>query len=174
MAKKKIAVALRPGDLVTMQGNCVAEWVSEVEAGTTHRTEHFRAVDSLGLMLRHGSITPEMHDAGQEFNRTFVFAQLEPVGSPALDRIPGGHWRDSMTERCAFARKRLGQALDAVGGIGSPGGCVVWHVAGLGKSVKEWAAQEGWNGRPVNAYEAKGILVSALGALAVHYRYGKR
>ena len=87
---------------------------------------------------------------------------------------PGGHWRASMTERCAFARKRLGQALDAVGGICSPGGCALWHVAGLGKSVKEWAAQEGWNGRPVNAYEAKGILVSALGALAVHYGYGTR
>lgn len=174
MAKKKIAVALRPGDLVIMQGDRVGEWVSQAGEGTTHRTEHFRAVDSLGLMLRHGSITLEMHDAGQDFNRTFVFAQFEPVGSPALDRIPGGHWRDSMTERCAFARKRLGQALDAVGGICSPGGCALWHVAGLGKSVKEWAAQEGWNGRPVNAYEAKGILVSALGVLAVHYGYGTR
>jgi hypothetical protein len=42
-----------------------------------------------------------MHDAGQYFARNFVFAQLNPVGAPALDRIPGGHWQDSMTERCA-------------------------------------------------------------------------
>ena len=114
-----------------------------------------------------------MHDAGQDFNRTFVFAQMEPVGSPALDRIPGGQWRDSMTERCAFARKRLGQALDAVGGISSPGGCAVWHVAGLGKSVREWAAQEGWSGRPMNEREAKGILIGALAMLALHYGHSR-
>ncbi len=47
MAKKKAAVALRPGDLVTMQGDRVGEWVSQAGEGTTHRTEHFRAVDSL-------------------------------------------------------------------------------------------------------------------------------
>jgi len=78
-----------------------------------------------------------------------------------------------MTERCAFARKRLGQALDAVGGISSPGGCAVWHVAGLGKSVREWAAQEGWNGRPMNEREAKGILIGALAMLALHYGHGR-
>ena len=173
MAKKQTAEVLRPGDLAILPGKRVAEWVSEAENGTTHRTEHFRTVDSLALLLRHGSITTSMYDAGQDFNRTFVFAQLEPVGSPALDRIPGGQWRDSMTERCAFARKRLGQALDAVGGISSPGGCAVWHVAGLGKSVREWAAQEGWNGRPMNEREAKGILIGALAMLALHYGHSR-
>ena len=173
MAKKEKPATLCPGDLVTLRGKRVAEWVSEAEDGTTHRTEHFRTVDSLALLLRHGSITTSMHDAGQDFNRTFVFAQLEPVGSPALDRIPGGQWRDSMTERCAFARKRLGKALDAVGGISSPGGCAVWHVAGLGKSVREWAAQEGWSGRPMNEREAKGILIGALAMLALHYGHGR-
>jgi hypothetical protein len=74
-----------------------------------------------------------------------------------------------MTERVAWARKRLGNAMDAVGGISSPGGCAVWHVAGLGRSVKEWSMQEGWNGRRINQYEAKGILVAALGVLALHY-----
>ena len=164
-------VALEPGALVDLPGGRVGEWVSIEEEGTTFRTEHFRTVDSLGLLLRHGAITVPMHDAGQDFARNFVFAQLNPVGAPALDRIPGGHWQDSMTERCAWARKRLGQALDAVGGLTSPGGCAVWHVAGLGQSVKEWSTLEGWNGRTLNQYEAKGILVGALGVLAVHYGY---
>ena len=73
----------------------------------------------------------------------------------------------------AFARKRLHQALDAVGGINSPGGCAVWHVAGMGRSVKEWSVLEGWNGRSLNQYEAKGILVAALGVLAVYYGYSR-
>jgi hypothetical protein len=114
-----------------------------------------------------------MHDAGQEFNRNFVYAQLNPVRSPPLDRIPGGHWQDSITERAAWSRKRLGEALDAVVGVCSPGGCAVWHVAGLGRSVKEWSLLEGWNGRTLNHYEAKGILVAALGMPAVHYGYSR-
>jgi hypothetical protein len=46
-------------------------------------------------------------------------------------------------------------------------------VAGLGRSVKEWSALEGWNGRTLNQYEAKGILVGALAVLAVHYGYAR-
>jgi len=169
---RKIAVEpLQHGCLVELPGARVAEWISEGEEGTTHRTEHFRTVDSLGLLLRNGAINQAMHDAGQDFARTFVFAQMSPAGSAPLNRIPGGQWKDSMTERCAWARKTLGEALDAVGGIGSPGGCAVWHVAGLGRSVREWSALEGWNGRALNQYEAKGILVGALGVLAVHYGY---
>ena len=169
MAERHVATPLRNGELVSLPGARVAEWVSQAHEGTSFRTEHFRAVDSLGLLLRSGAITQPMHNAGQDFNRTFVAAQLSAAGSPPLDRIPGGQWRDTMTERCAWARKHLGEALDAVGGISSPGGCAVWHVAGLGRSVREWSAQAGWNGRVLNQREAKGILVSALGVLAVHY-----
>lgn len=169
MGSKANVQPLRAGDMVSLPGGRVAEWVSQGEEGTTYRTEHFRTIDSLGLMLRNGSITQAMHDAGQQFSRTFVAAQLSAAGSAPMDRIPGGQWRDSMTERCAWARKHLGEALDAVGGISSPGGCAVWHVAGIGRSVREWSAVEGWNGRPLNQYEAKGILVGALGVLAVHY-----
>lgn len=173
MGNKANVQPLRPGDLVSLPGGRVAEWESLSEEGTTYRTEHFRTVDSLGLLLRNGSITQAMHDAGQDFSRTFVCAQLSQAGSAPMDRIPGGQWRDTMTERCAWARKHLGEALDAVGGISSPGGCAVWHIAGLGQSVREWSAMAGWNGRTLNQYEAKGILVSALGVLAVHYGHAR-
>ena len=45
--------------------------------------------------------------------------------------------------------------------------------AGMGRSIKEWSGVAGWNGRILNQYEAKGILVAALGMLAVHYGYIK-
>jgi len=173
MGSKANVQPLSAGDLVRLPGGRVAEWVSQGLDGTTYRTEHFRTVDSLGLLLRNGSITQGMHDAGQDFSRTFVAAQLSATGSAPMDRIPGGQWRDTMTERCAWARKHLGEALDAVGGISSPGGCAVWHIAGLGQSVREWSAMTGWNGRSLNQYEAKGILVSALGVLAVHYGHAR-
>ena len=170
MAKPK-GKALKPGDLVAYPDGRIAEWVSQPEAGSRFRTEHFRYVDSLGLLLRHGAITRAMHDAGQEFNRCFAQAHLSPAGAPPLDRTPGVRAADSMTERCAWAHKKLDEALWAVGGIGSPGGSAIWHVAGLGCSVKEWSAVQGWNSRRLNPYEAKGILVAALGVLAMHYGY---
>lgn len=173
MAKPSQVPALEHGDLIQLSGGRVGEWVSLAEEGTTYRTEHFRTVDTLGLLLRNGSISMPMHAAGEDFARTFVTAQLSAAGSAPMDRIPGGQWRDTMTERCAWARKQLGDALDAVGGIASPGGCAVWHVAGLGHSVKEWSAVVGWNGRRLNQYEAKGILVGALGVLAVHYGHAR-
>ncbi len=169
MAKRPVPEPLVHGAVVQLPGGRVAEWQSLPEPGSSYRTEHFRTIDSLGLLLRNGSITQEMHEAGQRFNRSFVTAQMDGAGAPSLDRLPGGQWRDSLTERVVAARERLGEALDAVGGISSPGGCALWQVAGLGRSLKEWSLLEGWNGRTLNPHEARGILVTALGVLAGHY-----
>ena len=170
MVTKPKAEPLRQGDIVPIAGGRQAEWVRE-DSGEHVGNVHFRTVDSLTLMLKNGTITPQMHDAGQDFSATFLLAQLNGPSVPALDRIPGGQWRDSMTERVAYARKRVGEALDAVGGIASPGGSAIWYIAGLGHSVKEWAALQGWNGRSLSQPEARGILVAALGMLAMHYGY---
>ena len=171
MAAKSKPQPLRPGDVIPLAGGRQAEWVHE-DSGEHVGNVHFRTIDSLSLMLKNGTITTQMHDAGQDFATTFVLAHLGGGPSaPAFNRIPGGQWHDSMTERVAYARKRVGEALDAVGGVGSPGGSAVWHVAGLGQSIKEWSVQEGWNGRPLSQPEARGILVAALGMLAMHYGY---
>jgi len=161
---------LRPGDVIPMPGGRQAEWVRE-DSGEHQGNVHFRTIDSLSLMLKNGTITTHMHDAGQDFARTFFLAQLGGPSVPAFNRIPGGQWRDSMTERVAYARKHVGEALDAVGGMGSPGGSAVWYVAGVGQSIKEWSVQQGWIGRPLSQPEARGILVAALGMLAMHYGY---
>ena len=101
MAKRKAAqsatraleptVALEAGALVSLPSGRVGEWVSIEEEGTTFRTEHFRTVDSLGLLLRNGAITLQMHDAGQDFARNFVFAQLNPVGALGVLAVHYGY-----------------------------------------------------------------------------------
>jgi len=174
MAVKKPA-PLTPGTVVPLSGQRLAEWQSEVEAGTQYRTEHFRCIDSLALLLRHGTITTAMHEAGARFHRTFVTAQMHPSGAPPLDRArSGAPSREGLSERVVMARQSLDRALDAVGGINSPGGCALWHVVGLGCSVKEWSVREGWNHRPINPHEAKGIVITALGVLAPYYGYRRR
>ena len=135
---------------------------------------HHRTVDTLGRMLRAGTITKDMHDAARDFQAAFTIASFEAVVSLPLDRLPGGSGRGDLTDVQVDARRRVGGALDALGGLGSPAGSCVWHVVGLQCSIREWAMRQGWGGRPVRIEQAQGLLVAALGVLAAYYGYGGR
>ena len=41
---------------------------------------HHRTVDTLGKMLRAGTIDQAMHDAGRDFQAAFILAQLDRSG----------------------------------------------------------------------------------------------
>jgi hypothetical protein len=56
----------------------------------------------------------------------------------------------------------------------SPAGNSLWHVVGLECSIREWAMQQGWNGRPLVPAHGQGILVGALGTLVEHYGLAPR
>jgi hypothetical protein len=127
---------------------------------------HHRTVDSLGRMLRSGTITPEMHDAAQDFQAHFIIANLDPLRALPVLRVRGAGREPDLNERQLHARRRVRQAMRALGGISSPAGSCVWHVVGLQRSVREWAIRQGWGGRPVRQEQAQGILVAALGVLA--------
>ncbi len=136
--------------------------------------DHYRTVDTLALMLRNGSITGAMHDAGQQFSQDFARAFGSGVASPKLDGLPGGTAPGQMmVERNAGAARAVRDALEAVGGSGSPAGSALWYVAGLGQSVREWALRQGWAGKAISLHEAKGILVAGLGVLARYYGYDR-
>lgn len=55
----------------------------------------------------------------------------------------------------------------------SPGGSALWHVIGLQASVREWATNRAWSGKPVTQDEGRGVLVTALAVLAVHLGHAK-
>jgi hypothetical protein len=127
---------------------------------------HHRTVDSLGKMLRAGTIDQAMHDAGRDFQAAFVIAQLDPLRALPILRVPGNGREPELSERQLHARRRVREAMAALGGISSPAGSCVWHVVGLQRSVREWSMRQGWNGRSVDQRQAQGILVAALGMLA--------
>jgi hypothetical protein len=129
---------------------------------------HHRTVDTLGKMLRAGTISEEMHDAAKDFQASFIVANLDPLRALPILRVPGTGREPELNERQLDARRRVHGALEALGGLSSPGGSCVWHVVGLQRSVREWAIRQGWGGRPVRQEQAQGILVAALGMLAVH------
>jgi hypothetical protein len=132
---------------------------------------HHRTVDSLGKMLRSGTITQEMHDAAKDLQAAFIIANLDPIRALPILRVAGNGREPELNERQLHARRRVHEALQALGGMSSPAGSCVWHVVGLQWSVREWAIRQGWGGRPVRQEQAQGILVAALGVLAAHSGY---
>jgi hypothetical protein len=132
---------------------------------------HHRTVDTLGKMLRAGTITPEMHDAAKDFQAAFIMAQLDPLRALPILRVPGTGRELDFNELQLHARRRVQEVMAALGGITSPAGSCVWHVVGLQRSVREWALRQGWGGRSVRQEQAQGIVVAALGMLAAHYGY---
>jgi hypothetical protein len=134
---------------------------------------HHRTVDTLGKMLRAGTITPEMHDAAKDLEAAFIVANLDPLRALPILRVPGTGRDPDLNARQLHARRRVHKALEALGGISSPAGSCVWHVVGLQRSVREWAIRQGWGGRPVRQEQAQGSLVAALGMRAAHFGYGE-
>ena len=135
---------------------------------------HHRTVDTLGIMLRAGTITREMHDAARDFQAQFTIACYDTLVCMRFRRDPSKGNRAELTETQIHARRRVNEAMDALGGLGSPAGGCVWHVVGLQRSIREWAMRQGWGGRPVRIEQAQGILVAALGGLAGYYGYAPR
>jgi hypothetical protein len=130
---------------------------------------HHRVVDTLARMRQAGTIDAAMLDAGREFQRSFILAQLDPLRAVDLLRVPGSGREPEPGNVEVAARNRVHRALLALGGHGSPTGSCAWHVLGCGRSVREWALRQGWGGRSVRQEQARGMLVAALGLLAVHY-----
>jgi hypothetical protein len=133
---------------------------------------HHRTADTLGKMLRAGTIDQAMHDAAQDFQAAFIVANLDPLRALPIVRVPGAGREPELNELQLHARRRVHQAMASLGGISSPAGSCVWHVVGLQRSVHEWAIRQGWGGRPVDHKAAGGILIAALGVLAAHLGYG--
>ena len=127
---------------------------------------HYRLVDSLGRMRKSGAIDEAMYDAARAFQADFTIASLDPIRATPTQRLSGNRRAPDLGDRQIDARRRVHAAMQALGGIGSPAGSCVWHVAGLQHSVREWAIRQGWGGRPVRQEQARGILIAALGVLA--------
>jgi hypothetical protein len=139
-----------------------------------HLARPYRAVDTLTIMERRGSITAGMRQAGEDFRNRFALAQLDPLRALDLSRLSLG---DRPTRRgdhapglrVEAARTAVWRAIRVVGGIASPAGSCLWHVVGWERSLKEWAQEQGWAGRRVSQESASGILIAALGALEAHF-----
>jgi hypothetical protein len=127
---------------------------------------HYQIVDPLARMLRAGTITDAMYNEARDFQAAFVIAQLEPLRALSMLRIQGTGRRSELNEVQLDARRRIQEALDALGGLSSPAASCVWHVVGCERSLRDWGLRQRWSGRPLPQGHTQGILVAALGILA--------
>ena len=123
---------------------------------------HNRAVDVLARMLKSGAITTAMADAGRQFQRQFILAQLDPLRAADICRVPGNGREPHPDDTTLGARQRVHAALQALGGHDAALGSVAWHVLGYGCSIREWALSQGWRGRCVRPEQAQGMLIAAV------------
>jgi hypothetical protein len=134
----------------------------------------YRALDTLAIMERRGSITAGMRQAGEDFRTRFATAHLDPLRALDISELrladrPSRGPDEGPGLRIEAARDAVWRAIQSVGGIASPAGSCVWHVIGWECTLKAWAVEQGWNGRRVSQETASGILVAALGVLEAHF-----
>jgi hypothetical protein len=72
---------------------------------------HHRTVDTLGKMLRAGTIDQAMHDAAKDFQAAFIVANLDPLRALPILRVPGTGRQPDLNERQLHARNRVHKAL---------------------------------------------------------------
>lgn len=145
----------------------VAEQIQDADGNIG---DPYRALSVFEEWAKAGDIEDGGLDAVNEFRRLFRLSCLDPLAAADLSRV-GGARGPSKHRGSVGASDSLHDALRALGGMGSPGGCGVWFVVGCEYSIRQWASREGWRGRPIDTRVAKGILIGAIGQLKEHFGY---
>jgi hypothetical protein len=106
------------------------------------------------------------------FHDLFRRAGLDRLWSADLERVPvqlagGGAWGDGIGSDAA--RVQIVSALDALGGVNSPGGSCAWSILGLEMSLRQWALNANFATRRIDKDVAAGILIADLGILEAHW-----
>jgi hypothetical protein len=112
----------------------------------------WRSLDTLARMERHGSITKPMRQAGDRFHDCFRLAGLEALRAADPTRVPVQLNCSQVIRPHAVgiegARRAVIEALEALGGILSPGGSCAWYVLGMEETLERWAATRGLGRSP--------------------------
>lgn len=117
------------------------------------------------LMAAKGTITDAMRHAAERFNSDFELGGMHgSFGGMTIDRVDNGGLRGGEPDHIISARKRVAEALDAVGGTKAQS--ALWWCVGLNVSLRDAEKEVG-----KSATVLGGILYAALENLARHYGY---
>lgn len=168
--RRRDVVELEPTRERRAQGP-IERLVAPIEDTRGEWSRPLHAVDTLTAMLREGSIGAPERAAGLRFHDLFRLAHLDGLFASDTTRLGvilanGSNGRG--VEGNEMARLQILSALDALGGIQSPGGSCAWYVLGCELPLTRWAVQ-GWAGRRVSRLAASGVLITDLGILRAYF-----
>jgi hypothetical protein len=143
----------------------LAKPVSDV-AGVWSRP--LKAVDTLGAMLREGSIGDRQARAGDRFHSLFRAAALDQLQAADTTRVgvilaPQNGYRQIFGNEAAHLQ--ITGAIDALGGSASLMASCAWHVLGCELSIARWALEIG----RIHRKTASGILLADLEILEKYF-----
>jgi hypothetical protein len=177
----KRAVLARPGNDLALaptherRAHGPVERLEVIIDAHDQRGRPWVGLDTLARMERAGSIGPDERRAGNTFAQHFRLAHFDHLFAADPTRTPviltyspaNGRERDG-SER---ARRLVYGAIDALGGINSPGGSCAWHVLGCEATLQRWGLMWRWSGRAIRHTEAAGVLITGLAILQRYYGF---
>lgn len=173
-AAKSRTVAGQFGQLRHPPRECGVVLVAEADPDG-RQVEHRRVRDVLDALLAGGVITSEMYEAGRRWQQDFIIGALHTMPMSRLVWSPGrAAGAGALTDQQCAARRRLADAIAALGGFGAPTAAAVWYVLGAGMALNDYARHTGWNGRRLDWGTARGILIGAVAVLAAFYADERR
>jgi hypothetical protein len=118
-----------------------------------------------------GTITAGQLAAGERFHAMFQHAALDALRAADLARVPvaGGPVLGDISPSHERCRRRIAEAVTALGGNGSIAASAVWHVVGLEWSLRKWSLTV-----RCRHEHGCGILCGALAVLAAHFARGRQ
>lgn len=125
-------------------------------------------VSVLARLQHRGAISAAEAGAGELFHKLFRTASLDPLKAADMGRVPGGMSRGDLPPSAEQCRRKVADAMTALGGAGSPAASAVWHICGLEQTVRQWSLAT-----RRHQTMACGILIGALAALAAHFAGGR-
>jgi len=134
-------------------------------SGSIGHPWHCRSL--LDNILARGEITAHEHTAGCRFHELAVQAQIPPLRAADVMRPPGRATRNYLGSDAA--QRQISAALDALGGLSAPMGSLAWDVLGCDDSLSDWSRRQRWTGKGRQTAAAKGVLLSCLPILALHF-----
>jgi hypothetical protein len=146
-----------PEPITDNDGNLVRVWSSA----------HWltRALDA-------GKISPEECKAALKLQEDVWFAGLDPLQAVDATRlVVNRRLAPMLSDTQLQARRRVGGAMEALGGWDTPPASAALNVIGFDMKIETWAQTIGWRGRPIQPEDASRVLLTALVILRNHYGF---
>jgi hypothetical protein len=158
----------RPSAARRRQGPLARETLADPESGRDILA--WRAPDRIEAMLKRGALSQRQRDMALRFHRAFIAGGLHPGRAYDLLRVRTAiSGTGPAADATLDAKDEVFGIYDHLGGRGSLGARLLYHVIGMDRSIEDCVRIERGGGERTNKHKALGVLTTALDGVAGYY-----